>query len=290
MEKGRTLTLEEEYEEYLRNRPKQAADAAPQPATVSGESEESYAPKKKKKKRRKKHYFLRMVLFVAAVVGIIVLMNSSLFDVQQINVVDNSYFTAEQIIARSGIEPGQNIFFGIDKKKAKKGLMEDPYIKNVTVERDLPATVNILVEERTEAAAVPYSDKFIITDVEGLVLRVSEVEPKIPLIVGLTINEMEPGKALEVEENSVLNDTLGMVALMQQSDVYFKKIDISKVMVRAYVYDSLICQGMPEDITKALSDGTLQAMLYRLYTDNIEHGTITITSDTTNMAFSPIYE
>ncbi len=289
MEKDRTLTLEEEYEEYLRNRPKQAAEAHMQPAPVRVESEETYAPKKKKK-RRKKHYFLRMVLFVLAVVGIIVLMNSSLFDVQEINVSDNSYFTAEQVIARSGIEPGQNIFFGIDKKKAKKGLMEDPYIKNVTVERNLPKTVNIIVEERAEAAAVPFADKYIITDVEGLVLRVSEVEPKIPLIMGLTIKEMEPGKALEVEENSVLNDTLGMVSLMQESDVYFKKIDISKVMVRAYVYDSLICQGMPEDITKALSDGTLQAMLYRLYTDNIEHGTITITADTTNMAFSPIYE
>ena len=119
MEKGRTLTLEEEYEEYLRNRPKQAAVETPQPVEASNESEESYTPKKKKK-RRKKHYFLRMVLFVAAVVGIIVLMNSSLFDVQKINVADNSYFTAEQIIARSGIEPGQNIFFGIDKKKAKK--------------------------------------------------------------------------------------------------------------------------------------------------------------------------
>ena len=284
--------MEEAYAEYLRNRP---AGQEPEKPVMTASSDadgggDRPGLKKKKKKRRKKHYFLRLLVFIAVVVGIICLMTSSLFDVQKIEVEGNSYFTAEQVIARSGITQGVNIFFSIDKRGAKKGLMEDPYIKNVTVERKLPSTVVILVEERQETAAVPYTDKYIIVDGEGLILRTSEVEPKIPILMGLTIKEMEPGKPLEVEENSVLNDTLGMVSIMQQSEVYFKKIDISKVMVRAYVYDTLICQGMPEDITKALSDGTLETMLYRLYTDNIEHGTITITSDTTNMAFSPIYE
>ena len=290
MDKDRSL--EEAYAEYLRNRP---AGQEPEKPVMTASSDadgggDRPGLKKKKKKRRKKHYFLRLLVFIAVVVGIICLMTSSLFDVQKIEVEGNSYFTAEQVIARSGITQGVNIFFSIDKRGAKKGLMEDPYIKNVTVERKLPSTVVILVEERQETAAVPYTDKYIIVDGEGLILRTSEVEPKIPILMGLTIKEMEPGKPLEVEENSVLNDTLGMVSIMQQSEVYFKKIDISKVMVRAYVYDTLICQGMPEDITKALSDGTLETMLYRLYTDNIEHGTITITSDTTNRAFSPIYE
>jgi cell division protein FtsQ len=290
MDKDRSL--EEAYAEYLRNRP---AGQEPEKPVMTASSDadgggDRSGLKKKKKKRRKKHYFLRLLVFIAVVVGIICLMTSSLFDVQKIEVEGNSYFTAEQVIARSGITQGVNIFFSIDKRGAKKGLMEDPYIKNVTVERKLPSTVVILVEERQETAAVPFTDKYIIVDGEGLILRTSEVEPKIPILMGLTIKEMEPGKPLEVEENSVLNDTLGMVSIMQQSEVYFKKIDISKVMVRAYVYDTLICQGMPEDITKALSDGTLETMLYRLYTDNIQHGTITITSDTTNMAFSPIYE
>ncbi len=289
---GKDKTLEEAYAEYLRSRPAQpeTANSALKETSDLGGGDDRPVSTKKKKKRRKKHYFLRLLIFIAVVVGIICLMTSSLFDIQKIEVRDNNYFTAEQVIARSGITQGQNIFFGIDKKAAKRGLMEDPYIKNVLVERHLPDSVTIVVEERQETAAIPYVDKYIIVDGEGLILRTSEVEPKIPILMGLTIKEMEPGKPLEVEENSVLNDTLSLVNTMQNSEVYFKKIDISKVMVRAYVYDTLVCQGMPEDISKSLSDGTLQAMLYRLYTDNIEHGTITITSDTTNMAFSPIYE
>ena len=287
---GKDKTLEEAYAEYLRSRPAQpeTANSALKETSDLGGGDDRPVSTKKKKKRRKKHYFLRLLIFIAVVVGIICLMTSSLFDIQKIEVRDNNYFTAEQVIARSGITQGQNIFFGIDKKAAKRGLMEDPYIKNVLVERHLPDSVTIVVEERQETAAIPYVDKYIIVDGEGLILRTSEVEPKLPILI--TIKEMEPGKPLEVEENSVLNDTLSLVNTMQNSEVYFKKIDISKVMVRAYVYDTLVCQGMPEDISKSLSDGTLQAMLYRLYTDNIEHGTITITSDTTNMAFSPIYE
>ncbi len=290
---GKDKTLEEAYAEYLRNRPAQPEAVNPiitENSDEGGEDDRAVSKKRKKKKRRKKNYFLRLIVFIVVVGGIIYLMNSALFDVQKIEVKDNSYFTAEQVIARSGITQGQNIFFGIDKKAAKQGLMEDPYIKNVVIERHLPDAIEIIVEERQEAAAVPYTDKYILVDGEGLILRTSEVEPKIPILMGLTIKEMEPGKPLEVEENSVLNETLNMVNAMQSSEVFFKKIDISKVMVRAYVYDTLVCQGMPEDITKALNDGTLQSMLYRLYTDNIEHGTITITSDTTNMAFSPIYE
>ena len=244
----------------------------------------------KKKKRRKKHYFLRFVLFIALVAGVIALLNSSLFDLKRIEVEGNSYFTSEQVIERSGAKIGKNLFFGIDKKDMQKALFKDPYVKGLKISRKLPGTLVISLEERTEAAAFPYSDLFVITDPEGLVLRTTEVEPKLPLLIGLTIKSMDAGKALEVEENSILNDTLSLIAQMHKSDVYFKKIDISKVMVKAYVYDYLICQGMPDDIEAALKDGTLQNMLYQLYSGGIERGTISVTADTANMAFSPLYE
>ncbi len=245
---------------------------------------------KKKKKRRKKHYFLRLVVIVLLIVGVIMLLNSSVFNLKKIKVEGNNYFTSEQVIERSGAKVGTNLIFDIDKKDIEKALLKDPYVKEVRISRNLPGTLVITVVEREEAAAVPYADSFVITDEDGLVLRTTEVEPKLPLLIGLTIKSMETGKALEVEENSVLNGTLSLIGSMHDSDVFFKKIDISKVMVKAYVYDYLICQGMPEDIEKALSDGTLQNMLYQLYSGGIERGTISVTADTANMAFSPLYE
>lgn len=247
-------------------------------------------PVRKKKKRRKKNYLLRLIIIIALGVGLYYFATSELFDIHTITVENNVYYTSEQIVERSGVVIGGNMFSDVHGRDAKKELISDPYIKDAAIRLKLPDTVVITVEERTEAAAIPYSTNFILIDAEGLVLRVSEVEPKLPLLLGLTIKGMEPGKALEVEENSVLSDTLLMIKALTDSDVYFKKIDLSKVMVRAYVYDSLVCQGMPQDITGRVSDGTLQKILYELYGEGIERGTITVTSDPTNMAFSPAYE
>jgi len=245
---------------------------------------------RKKKKRRKKHYLLRFIVFIGILVGLYSFMVSDFFDIDEIVVENNSYYTAEQIIDRSGIKTGGNIFKDIGLSAAEDVLMEDPYIRNAQIMRKYPNQVIINVAERTEAAAIPYATSYILIDTEGLVLRTSEVEPKLPLILGLTIKEMNPGAALEVEENSILNDTLEMIKAIEESDVYFKKIDISNVMVKAYVYDALICQGMPQDIIARVKDGTLQGILYELYESGIERGTVTVTSDPTNMAFGPDYE
>lgn len=245
---------------------------------------------RKKKKRRKKHYFLRFLIFIAVIAGLIYFLNSSVFDLQEITVEGNTYFTSEQVIERSGMTTGVNVIFGVDKKDIKKELLKDPYVKNVNVRKNYPNKVTLELEERIEAAAVPFTKEYIITDAEGLVLRTTEVEPKLPILVGLTVKNMEAGKALEVEENAIFSGTLSMIGAMQNSEVYFKKVDISKVVVKAYVYDSLVCQGMPEDIKNAIQNGTLQSLLFELYSKGVEVGTITVTADSSNMAYNPLVE
>jgi len=67
-------------------------------------------------------------------------------------------------------------------------------------------------------------------------------------------------------------------------------VDVSNVMIEAYIYDQLVCKGMPQDINERLADGSLQKILYKLYEEGTERGTITVTSNSENIAFSPIYE
>lgn len=112
-------------------------------------------------------------------------------------------------------------------------------------------------------------------------LRHSEVEPKLTLLEGLTLKSIEPGKALEAEENYMLSDTLEIIRMMTESEVYFKSIDLSGVMIKAYIYDHLICSGTPEAVAKNLKNGGLQQVLYDLYSQGVERGTITVSSDGT---------
>ncbi|MCL1982705.1 MAG: FtsQ-type POTRA domain-containing protein [Clostridiales bacterium] len=246
------------------------------------------AQKKRKRKRRKKHYLLRLIAIIAAGVGLYCLLSSSIFDVQGITVESNSYYTKEQIISKADAKAGDNIF-GVKTKKIKEALLKDPYIKNARVKRTLPGTVVIIVEERSESAAVPFAGAFIILDGDGLVLRKTDVEPKLPLITGMVIKTMDEGKPIETEETGALTGSLKIVGAMEETGVYFKRIDISTVAVKAYIYDQLICQGTPENILKSMENGNLETFVYHLYTKGTERGIINVGSGN-EFPFSPWVE
>ncbi|MEG1584660.1 MAG: FtsQ-type POTRA domain-containing protein [Anaerovorax sp.] len=241
---------------------------------------------KKKKKRRKKRYLLKFILVVIFCVALYFFLSSNIFDIQKITVSNNNYYTKEQVIGIAKLKLGENIF-AADMSAAKEKLLLNPYVKTVKVSRKLPATVVITIDERKEFASVPYGKEFVLIDKEGMVLRKTEVEPALPLLVGMTMKNIEPGEPLEVEENSVLSDTLRLVDEMGEHELYFKKIDISNVIVRAYVFDQLICEGTPENILKSLEP--LKEVLYGLYAQGIERGVLKVGSDQL-IPFNPVVD
>lgn len=241
---------------------------------------------RKKKKRKKKHYFLRFLLLIALTAGLYFFFTSGLFDIQKVTVENNSYYTTEQIISLAGAKTGENLF-KTSFSQIKGKLLADPYIKNVKLKRKLPAEVVMIVEERKEDAAVPYGNQFIIIDGEGMVLRKSEIEPALTLLLGMTIKNMNPGTPLEVEENSALTETLALIREVKKHELFFKKIDISNIMIKAYIYDQLVCEGTPENIINNLD--SLQEVLYDLYTKGIERGVIKMGSED-YFSFSPLVE
>lgn len=241
---------------------------------------------RKKKKRKKKHYLLRFIVLVAFATGMYFFFTSSLFDIQQLTVDNNSHYTEEQVISLAGAKTGENLFEA-PLSQMKEKLLADPYMKNVKLKRKLPAEVVIIVEERKEDAAVPYGNKYIIIDNEGMVLRIADQEPALTLLLGMTIKNMEPGTPLEVEDNTALTDTLKLLEEVKEHELFFKKIDISSIMIKAYIYDQLVCEGKPDDILDNLD--SLQEVLYDLYTKGIERGVIKMGSDK-YFSFSPLVE
>lgn len=241
---------------------------------------------RKKKKRKKKHYLLRFIVLIAFFTGMYFFFTSSLFDIQKITVENNSHYTQEQIISLAGAKTGENLFEA-SLSAMKEKLLADPYIKNVKLKRRLPAEVVIIVEERKEDAAVPYGGKYIVIDNDGMVLRQADQEPALTLLLGMTIKNMKPGTPLEVEDNTSLTDTLKLLEDVKKHELYFKRVDVSKVVIKAYIYDQLICEGTPDDIRNNMD--SLQEVLYDLYTKGIERGVIKMGSDK-YFSFSPLVE
>lgn len=241
---------------------------------------------RKKKKRKKKHYLLKFVITVAFLTGMYFFFTSSLFDIQKITVQNNNYYTKEQVISLSGAKPGENLF-ETSFSRIKEKLLTDPYIKNVKLKRRLPDEVVILVDERKEEAAVPYGGKFIIIDSEGMVLRTTDTEPTLTILQGMTVRNKKAGTPLKVEDNASLTDTLKLLHTVKKHDLFFKKIDISNITVKAYIYDQLVCEGTPDDIMNNMD--SLQEVLYDLYTKGIERGVIKMGGDD-YFSFSPYVE
>jgi len=231
---------------------------------------------------------LRFLLLTAVAAGAYYWLTSPFFDVHKIIIENNSYYTKGQIIEKSEAQTGQSIFVA-DINKIKDMLLKDPYIRSVRVKRSLPDTITITVDERRESAMVPYADMFVIIDKDGIVLRKSNVEQKLPLIAGTTIKAMELGRPLEVEETGVLTDTLKTIGDMENSGIFFKKIDISNIIIKAYIYDQLICQGSQENLRASVINGNLENVLYDLYTREIERGIIYVGSDN-YYSFNPLVE
>lgn len=233
---------------------------------------------RKRKKRRKKHYLLRFLVFILVCVGSYQGLSSSFFDISDVEVTSNSYYTVEQIKEKAGVKIGENIF-RFSKGTVKKKLLADPYFENVKIMRKLPSTIVIDVKERTERAVIPKGRKFVVVDPKGLVLKVTDNPPKVSLVNGLTVKTAKAGKPLEVEENSMLNDTLVMLTDVEESNIFFKRIDISNVIIKAYIYDQLICEGTPENMSAAIKNGNLESALYEMYSKGIERGIIRVGSD-----------
>lgn len=229
--------------------------------------------REKKKRRKKKHYTLRFILVILVCVGGYFFLTSHLFDVTKIEVMGQSHYLADDVIALANIDARINLF-QLDKKDRIKLMKLDPYIKEASMKRRLPGTLVIDIIERTEDAGIAYGDSFVLIHRDGMVLSRVDQQPEIPILVGMTILNMQPGELLDVEEKTVLENTLLLLDTMEKQDLFFKKIDISDVVIKAYIYDKLICRGKPENILEAMENGNLQAVLVDLLEEGIQHGTI----------------
>lgn len=236
---------------------------------------------RKKKKRRKKHYLLKFTLLVICCVGLYYFLTSDYFNIQKITIVNDGHYTNDQVVEIAKAKAGKNLF-KVSTKKMKERLLEDAYIKSAKVRRSIPKTLKITVEERKPYAIVPYGDDFIIIDQEAIVLEKSDGQPQLPLLLGMTLKSIEPGEMLKVEESSVLEDTLSLLERMEEEDLYFKKIDISNIIIKAYIYDQLVCEGTPDNIFNNMDK--IKLTISNLYGQNIRRGTIKVTDG--NAAFT----
>lgn len=242
--------------------------------------------KRTKKKRKKKNYLLRFCILIAVIAGAIIFSFSDFFLIEKVTAEGNHYYSDEEIMYMAGAETGGNLFWDVDKSDLTDSLLNNPYFVEVKVKRKLPDTLHFEVTERSQIAAVVYGEEYIVIDKEGTILRKSDIDPKVTLLTGLTVSKLETGARIEAEEDVTLETTLNMLTTMEDGDIFFKKIDVSKVIIKAYIYDTLIVKGTPKQMTRAIESGDLQKVVNSLLKNDTTRGTISLGNEN-YMSFSP---
>ena len=105
------------------------------------------------RKKKKTNAFLAPLIFVLVLI-LLVFCVGMFFRVQDIEVVGAQSYTAEEIIEASGVEKGDNLFFINRFNGASNIFSRLPFVDFASIERRMPSTVVITVEEAKAAACL----------------------------------------------------------------------------------------------------------------------------------------
>lgn len=182
--------------------------------------------------QQKKKGMLLILILLSALTGM-VLIGAEIFQIKEITVLGNDKIVYNDIVNRSGIVYGDNIF-KLDKELIEKRIEMDPYLDVVSIERKYPDRVIITVREREPAAIIPYLNSYFIIDKEGYILEIKSELGVIeyPIVQGILINSFVVGKRIGVNEEYQLTalqrilDSVYELELQDQiSEIRMENID-----------------------------------------------------------------
>lgn len=137
------------------------------------------------------HYSL--IAFIVLVVFII-LSTTVFFNIESADIIGSSIYSADEIIAASGIKGGDNMVRK-NMGKAEKAITDELiYIEEVQISRKLPSSVEILIVPCTETASLQTEDGYFIISESGKILR-ADAEPAEDTLVFLGT---EPAENLHI--------------------------------------------------------------------------------------------
>lgn len=187
--------------------------------------------KKQLKKKKLIKRIIKWTSIVCLIIGsIIFALTSPIFNIKEIEVENNNVLSKEKIISLSRIKKEENIFRFL-KSDIQKYIKEDPYIESVEIERKLPGTVLIKVQERKRDFCFKYLNEYAYINNQGYILEISEEKIELPLIEGIETPEdqIEVGKRLINSDLKKLEVAIEIMSIAKENEIDTKisGIDIS---------------------------------------------------------------
>jgi cell division protein FtsQ len=144
------------------------------------------------------------------------------FTIKEVIVNTGKHVSREDVVKLSGIRPGRNIF-SFHLAEAIRGVKFHPWVKSVSMRRQLPDRVLIELEERTPIAIVAMDSLYYLD--EDLEIFKKVVPPDsldFPVITGLFLQEVienEPELAGELKKAAEILDMAARSRVLPAEDI-----------------------------------------------------------------------
>lgn len=201
----------------------------------------------KKKKISRMRKIRKSVLTFLLAVGVMcvgaVLVFSLFFKINSISVKGDNVYSDKMVVENSGIRLGANLFRVNEKELSEKLSSQLPYIKNVTLERELPDTLIINIEATREIAAIANNGVFVLIDETGKVLDndASVLRENVAVLKNVKIKECKDGECIiltDSKKNEALITLLG--AIKESGLKLLTEIDLKNINDLKIEYDGRI--------------------------------------------------
>ena len=178
--------------------------------------------------------------------------------------------------------------FSVSSRKVRNTLEENAYIASAEIDRQIPDTYVIKIEENKPTLAIKFQENYVILDEDGTaIVGYSDFASQTATILsGISITEYEIGRIPTLQEGCDLSAVLAMLRDVNDSGLYFKRMEmVTSTSVKANITDTLLCQGECADIAENVE--SIKAAVYDLGQKGVSRGVIYISGDG-YAAFNPV--
>jgi len=142
--------------------------------------------------------------------------SSNFCNIEEIIIKGNDCLIEDEILYKSGIKLGENIF-KLDLKKSIDSLKQEPRIKEVEIKRVIPNKIIISLKERKAAAIVHIGEEYFFSTKGGIVLSKIDRQEEgfaLPLLSGLEIDEIKIGEIIDKPEFRTALESINSVEVI----------------------------------------------------------------------------
>lgn len=197
----------------------------------------NYKKRKSQKQNKIKKVLKWLTIIILMVGSIICFMMSSIFNIKEI-IVKGTETRKNELISYSQISVGQNIYT-FSKLIVRNNILENPYISDVNIKRNLPDKVTIEVTERVPAFLIGIGNAYIYIDNQGYALEISENKLELPVLISLSVDVMEfkPGDRLPKDDLIKLNQVINIINSLNSNEIKQKVLSINVKSSSQYILE-----------------------------------------------------